>query len=197
MNTQRFQNAEQYLRAKIEKLPASSKGKVGTGELALRTNDLYIRKEIAIGGKVSLIDANTSQLAGISSFDGNKLNDYVNHIIDKLRFSYTTAATAYAGTPAGLLFATALPAAIKNAQLNVLQNSKVVFSMPISTISNRNTGNTIMDDFRELDNFEMLVSNEPINLEIEFAAGASIPVVVGAERHFVELIVGGFTTFAK
>lgn len=197
MNTQRFKNAELYLRQKIAKLATSSKAKAGAGELAIKSNDLYIRKEIAIGGKVSLINANTEQLAGISSFDGNKLNDYINHIIDRLKFSYTNAATAYAGTPAGLTYSKALPAAIRNAQLNIMQNSKVVYSLPISTVNNPNTGNTIIDDFRVLDNFELLVSGEPINLEIEFPEGAAIPVVVGEERHFVELILGGFTSFSK
>lgn len=197
MNAQRFKEVVAYVGSKSSKLPVSSKAKLEQKQLGLRTNDLYIRKEIAIGGKVSLIDSNTKQLAGISSFNGNKLSDYINHIIDKLKISYTNAATAYAGTEAGLVYSKALPAAIKNAVLNIKQNDVVVLSMPISTINNANTGNKIMDDFRQLDNFEMLVSGENINLEIEFPAGATIPVVVGEERHFIELILGGFTTFPK
>ena len=197
MNTQRFKEAVAYLGSKGSRLPQSSKAKMQSANLGIRSNDLYIRKEVVIGGRVSLIDANTAELAGVSSFDGNKLNDYINHIIDKLRFGYTNDATAFAGSVADLLYTKAMPAAIKNAQLNVKQNSVVIFSMPISTIVNSNTGNNIMDDFRVLDNFELLVSGEPIELELQFAANAAIAVVVGEERHFVELILGGFTTFSK
>lgn len=195
MNTQRFKEVVSYLGSKSSRLPVSSKAKLNDpqgSKLGLRTNDLYIRKEIAIGGKISLINANTEQLAGISSFDGNKLNDYINHIIDKVKLSYATDAAA--DKEAELIYSTALPPAIRNAQLNVKQNNNVVFSLPVSTINNKNTGNTIMDDFRVLDNFEMLVSGEQIDLELEFAQGATI---AGTDKHYIELILGGFTTFAK
>lgn len=191
MNTQRFKEAVAYLGSKSSKLPVSSKAKIASGELALRTNDLFIRKRIAFGGKVSLIDANTQQLAGITTFDGNKLNDHINHIFDKIKIGYATDIAT--GKEAELGYATALPVALRNAQLHITQGNKVVFSTPISTINNANTGNTIMDDFRKLDNFEMLVSNEQIGIEIEFPSGAA----PGTPYHYVEVVVGGFTTFSK
>ncbi len=191
MNTQRFKEAVAYLGSKSSKLPVASKDKIRTGELALRTNDLFIRKRIAFGGKVALIDANTQQLAGVSSFDGNKLNEHINHIFDKIKIGYATDAAT--GKEALLSYATALPVDLRNAQLHITQGNKVIFTTPVSTIYNANTGNTIMDDFRKLDNFEMLVSNEQIGIEIEFPDSAT----AGTPYHYVEVIIGGFTTFTK
>lgn len=176
-----------FLAKKMAKLSAKDNAKL-QGELGLRTGELVIKKLISFGGTVELLDANTSQLVGVSSFNGNKLDDAINFIFDKIRIGYSNDVAA--DLEAELLYATALPVGLRNAQLVISQDNTVISSLPISALWNKNAGATASDDYAPVSE-QLLLSHSPISIAIKFPLGVTTP----ANNNYVEVSLGGSETY--
>jgi len=85
MNTVKFQTVKNYIlrQAGNEAFSGDTARKIETGQIVLRDNTDYIRKEIsaAPSGTVALITGNTRITEGVSTFLGNKKEKSVVQVI--------------------------------------------------------------------------------------------------------------------
>lgn len=120
---------------------------------------------------VKLTNDDTKKSVGITNFDGNKLADGRDAIVDAIKIEIAQD---------GLLLnavnwnANVSPDALLNAELKLKQGETILFTTPISdcVLSNDN------DDYREIGSTPYLASKEPIEWILEFPEGASIPAEV-------------------
>jgi len=160
-------------------------------KLVLRDTTKYIRQEITFGGRVELLNSSTKRLAGITNFDGNKLNDRVNLIIAAIALGYGTDVAA--GKEAEVDYNTTIPVALRNADLEITQNGKKIVSMPAADAFNQGTGANVSDKFRELSALAFLQEGQEFSIDLVFAAGAS----AGAAHNYVEVSLRGLETAAR
>jgi hypothetical protein len=78
---------------KVNELDAGAQQKMRTGDLMLQDGDLFVRKLVAGGGSIELLEASTVKDNGRSSFQGQSLPDNINIMVDRIGLSYATAAS--------------------------------------------------------------------------------------------------------
>jgi hypothetical protein len=194
MNTIKFQTVANYIKRQAVKgsFSLDTAHKLEDGQLILRDNTEFIRKEVTAGGTVKLIDPNTTIKTGVSSFVGNKLDKTINHVITHLRLGYAT--DEYSGKEAELVYSNeenAVPAALRNANIVITQDGKPVIKLPVMDfIKPANDGNS---SFTELSSFALIKEEQPFTIMLEFPDGATM----GAGVHYVEVALKGMATFEK
>jgi len=187
----KFDAAVRKLQKKTGELPASSQVKMGN--LKLRDGWLYVRAEFTPGGKIPILLATVDKAVGVSNFDGNKLEDYRNFLVNSLKVGYSTNAAS--GKASELEYTTGLPPALKNAHLIISQGNIPLIHLPIAAIYNPYTSSANLDDkYKELTDVVLLNSGEPISIELEFAQGAAI---ASADKKYVEIALRGHETYLK
>jgi len=196
MNTVKFQTVKNFIvrQADKETFSGDTARKLVAGQLVLRDNTNFIRKEVAAApsGTVKLIDGNTKITTGVSTFLGNKLEKSVNQVITHMRIGY--ASDTYAGKEAALTYENdqdMVPAALRSANIIISQDGKTVIKLPVMDfVKPANDGNS---SYTELAAFALIKEEQSFGIELEFADG----VTLGAGKHYVELSLRGMSTFEK
>lgn len=160
-------------------------------KLVLRDAVKYVRQEITVGGRVELLNSSTKKLAGITNLDANKLSDRQNLIISAIALGY--GANIAAGKEAAVDYNTTIPVGIRNADLEVKQNGRVIISMPAADAFNQGTGANVSDKYRELSALAFLQEGQEFSIDLVFAAGA----VGGGTHDYVEVSLRGLETAAR
>lgn len=161
------------------------------GKIKPTDSELFIRKDIGSGGTVNLLEGLSTSTIGVSNFDGQRLDTDRNFVIDAITINYGIAA-AGAGA-ATVNYTTALPAALKNANIVIKQDNEVILKLPVASINDAK--NTDLR-YRELGGFALLRDQRTITIDLEFAAGAD--TVPGAgNASFVEVLLKGYETYIK
>jgi hypothetical protein len=118
---------------------------------------------------VKLTSDDTKKAIGITNFDGNKLADGRDAIIDGIKVVYAVGLLALNNVDwSG---ATNLPKELANAELKLVQSNVILLSIPLRDLSLSNDD----DNFRDIASTPYLASKEPIEWILEFADGVSIP----------------------
>ncbi|WP_161889260.1 hypothetical protein [Pontibacter russatus] len=169
--------------------------------LQLNNGHQYLRLNITNkGGIVELLDTNTRQIDGESTFNGMTLEEGVNLALEKIRFGYATSATVGGETDPTLVkysnVYSDVPAVLANADLVITQQGKDILSVPVRNLlvgaeSERTAGNV---DSYESGVIRVLRSKTPIKISLRFPKGASIG---NAANHFIELHLHGAATARK
>jgi hypothetical protein len=110
-------------------LDADTKRRMKEGALQLVDGDFYVRKQIAGGGQLVILDPTTIKKIGVSSFDKNRLPDLVNMILSRIKLSYGTAGLLIVD-PAAVSYTTsgaAVPLALLNGEITVLIDDKPIY----------------------------------------------------------------------
>ena len=196
MNTVKFQTVKNFIvrQADKEAFSGDTARKLVSGQLILRDNTDYIRKEVAASpsGTVKLIDANTNITPGVSTFVGNKKDKSVNQVITHMRLAYGT--DEYSGQEASVDFSNTqsdVPAALRSATVIISQDGKPVIKLPAMDFIT--PGNDGKSAYAELSAFAMIKEEQTFGVELEFADGVSL----GAGKHYIELALKGMSTFEK
>ena len=172
------------------KMSGDTKAAIQSGSASLNKSVLYIRKNIAIGGgTIKLVDPNTKELTGISSFDGNRLPKYVNQFFAGISLGY--AADAAADKEAALVYATAFPPSLRNAELRIVQDGETIVSLPVAELDSATVaGVSTSDRYVDLGGTHMLREEKPFSIELEFPTGAA----GGGTNDYVEVCIEGIST---
>jgi len=196
MNTVKFQTVKNYIlrQAGHEAFSGDTARKIETGQIVLRDNTDYIRKEIsaAPSGTVALITGNTRITEGVSTFLGNKKEKSVNQVITHMRIAY--AGDEYSEKEAALVYVNDennVPAALRSATVIISQDGKPVIKLPVMDfVKPANDGNSA---YTELSAFALIKEEQSFGIELAFADGVNL----GAGKHYVEIGLRGMSTFEK
>lgn len=165
-------------------------------EITLNPVDLYIKKDITGASNiVNLIDANTLKQKGVVSFDSNgRLYQNRAVIFDKIFVGYQTNAAA---NMEGQLVYNAVPTgALYNADLIIRQDGREVVRKNVSSLINLGQPLSLEEYYADLGNLRYLKDNEEVEIDLEFANGASMPLAATAYQ-YIFVKISGFETQRK
>lgn len=191
-NTVFFHTVLLFLGAISGALTEQLRTDLSNNKMSLNNDELYVKKEIAGGGTIDLIDANTKNLKGICSFDTNKLKQTRAFVFDKISVTYATDATS--GKEGELEYSTTLPAALQNADFVVTQDGREVFAKSLRSLTNINTGQNAADDYTSLRGLAYFVDDRQIEIQIRFPDGVALS---NAAKHYVYVRFDGMSTIKK
>ena len=131
---------------------------------------LYVVARIdGLSNIAKLTNDDTKKKVGITNFDGNKLADGRDAVIDSMKIQIAQD---------GLLLhavnwnsSVNMPDAFSNAELKLKQGEQILYSTPVSDLVLSNDD----DGYRDIASTPYLASKEPIEWVLEFADGAVIP----------------------
>lgn len=181
-----------FLATVMGTLSANAQKLYEAGAINPRDAELAVRKAVVAGGTVNLLDnAGQAAIKGVNDFDGNRLTNGRNFVIDAITINYGVATTGT--TAAAVDFSTALPPALKTANLVIKQNDIVIRRLSIASINEAKSTDL---RFRELDGFAILKEETTTSIEIEFGANTSFSPGAGNDA-YVECILKGFETHIR
>lgn len=160
-------------------------------------SELYVNKQITIGGKVPLLVGATDNELGITNFDGNKLEEGRAFAVDGVAFH---VAIDDAGKSLGNVdFAKGLTSAEKApfqyANLVLRQKNELLVKLPISSIWNGKS--SIDNDYRDL-SLTLIKPKDKVEVEIEFPDGVQNPATLTAGKEFyVSAVYRGYESYSK
>ena len=148
-------------------------GEPKIGQVGLTDKTIYVGFETTgKAGTMKVVDVNTKRIVGVTNLDGNKLDAGRDYIIDGARilFGSDNEAIGAQNWQGGQ----SCPDVLKNAEIRILQGSRVVLDMPITDLVYSSDSNG-MTQFRPISTSPLLVSNKEFEIEIEFPDGQSVP----------------------
>lgn len=180
-----------FLTAVQASLSANIKQLIDQGSVRPTDSELFIRKNMGTGanGSINLLSGVTTAEIGVTNFNGNKLDSDRIFVLDALTINYGVAADNTAVSAVD--YSTALPAALKCANLVVKQNGKTLVSLPVSAIADAKYTD---ERYRELAGFQLLEDGKTISIELEFAAGSDFVAGAGNQA-YVEVVFRGMETY--
>jgi len=172
-------------------LSANAQQLAREGKIKPQDGVLYVRSAVGGTNTQNLLEGKSNQEIGVTNFDGQILNSDRYFVIDSVTINYGVAAT---GTAAKAVdYSTALPLALKNANLLIRQDNEVIVKLPVSDINEAKSSD---ERFRTLGAFALLRDQKTITLEIEFPAGGDLAPGAG-NTGYAEVLLKGFETYIK
>lgn len=192
-NKLKFLLVTAFLASIMTDLSANTQANHAARKLQPRDAEIAVRKAVVAGGTVNLLEnQGQSRTRGVNDFDGDRLTNGRNFIIDGITINYGVGLTASA-TPQSVDYTTALPAALKTANLIIKQNGVVRATLSVSSINEAKSSD---ERYRFLEAFALLREETTTSIELEFGAGTDL--APGADNTgFVEVILRGFETYVK
>lgn len=167
----------------------------------IQTTEGYVLVRSSIlnhAGIKRYLDETTEKKTGITNMNGNKLPKGFNLAVEKIRLGYAFAAAASGlDNPAKVteyknLSDANIPAALRNADLVIIQDGKDVLRVPVAAmLKSAASDKTGKEDSYEVDNPPILYENKPIGIEIEYPDGEAVP---NADFHYIEILLLGART---
>jgi len=194
MNTIKFQTVANFIKTNAAQgnFSGDTARKLSEGEIVLRDNVEYVRREVVPGGRIDLVKSGDDESIGISTFVGNKLEKHINHVITAMRVAY--ASDAASGKVSELAYkndAATIPAFLQSSHLVVEQDSKTLLRMPIAAFTR--PANESDSAFNELSAFILLREEVPFKIAIEFPDA----LTAGANKSYIEVALKGMATYQR
>ncbi|MBW3546330.1 MAG: hypothetical protein KY428_12170 [Bacteroidetes bacterium] len=195
------QEAQDFLSKVAGILDGETLRRAGQGQIRLEDATHYVRKAITgQGGTNDLISNTTLEKVGIVSFDKARLAEGEHLVLKALRISYgTTPQDGGTTNPAEVNYSSIksnhIPAALRGANLSILQDGKVVFKRAIEDLMNDgiSEGNSTKNSY-QLINWKAIVAGRPFEMKLEYAEGLNVPADA---HHFIEVRLIGAKTVLK
>jgi hypothetical protein len=191
-NLQFFHTVLSFLTVVLGSLSTQLQADVQGGKVKLDDQVLYVKKEISGGGIVKLLTGTTERVAGICSFDKNKLQPGRAFVFDAIAINYK--ADAAAGKEGSLAYDSAAPAELQNADFVIVQNNIEVLRMPVRDVHNIETGRNAKDEYTFTRSLRVLNDVHTVDMYIEFPEGVALS---NATKHYVYVRLAGLQTQAK
>ena len=138
----------------------------------------YVNAKITgASNTISLIDANTKKIAGLTNFDGNVIGLGKAFPVSGIRLLYNKGNDTTKEGEVGYSSAMTLPGALLNAIVTLKQGSKVLLQLPVSDLYGFK-----MKEFRMVATLPVLRDKDPFELEIEMPNGIALPVTAGTQE---------------
>ena len=192
LNTKTYHIVMMFLMAIVSQVSEQLQKDIKAQKTTLDDQILEVKKEIAGGGIIDLLDATTERVDGICSFDKNTLQTGRAFVFDGIALNYKNDAAS--GKEGSLTYNAAAPAELQNALFILSQNGREVLRIPVREINNINTGFEEENEYHKLKSLRYLVDNQTITAQIKFPPGVSLS---GATKHYVYLRLSGLQTTKK
>lgn len=118
---------------------------------------------------VKLTNDETKKAIGVTNFDGNKLADGRDAIIDGIKVKYAKGGLVLNNVDWNV-DKDQLPKELVNAELKLVQSNVILLSIPLSDLELSNDD----DNYRDIASTPYLASKEPIDWVLEFAEGVTL-----------------------
>lgn len=191
--------AQKQFMVQEKELDDDTKRRIKENALQLVDGDFYVRKLIAGGGTITILDSTTIKRIGVSSFDKNRLPDLVNMVLSRMKLSYATAALV-ATDPAAASFTTSgasVPLPLLNGEIIVLIDDKPVYRGRIAKFFTDPAVALVpqmieqMSTGLSLENPKLIKSQAAITINVAIADSLTLS---NAVNHFVECVFMGPVT---
>lgn len=174
---------------------------ISGGKVSLEDYELIARVDVSgASGIHELVNDELNIAQGIVNFDKGKLSANQGYVFDKISIGYSLGVADTDTSPGAVAYGTALTAALRSSEFEIIQNGKVVLSMPTASLANPYTGNKESDNWKELGRFYALSDDENFIWRLKFPSSVSVPAFTGAggtQQSFLEVRLGGFRTTKK
>lgn len=189
-------NQEAYLRAtEYLKIEITKKGYTwNTEKMKPMDAELYANAKIGTSGVEAILDGGSTEVRGVTNFNGNKLIKERVFVGDAIAFGWVVADSSKEVHEVDYNYNT-VPTYLRHANLVLKQKDEVVIKMPLGSISN-STGKSNDSVYRDLAAFALIEDESIIDFVIEFPNGAKFTPPAGKEL-FVSVYIKGLETFLK
>lgn len=191
-NTDRFHRGINFLGqvARQDVISSSLKNGIDENNIVLVPFEHFVRKDMSsAAGITRLVDNTTEIKQGVSSIDKGKLPSNEAFIGLEVAINYGKAERAGETD-----YLTKVPAALRNAELEIMQGGRNVLSVPVASLSNPHTGSKVSDDFHKLGAFIYLGDDRDFTVSVAFPDGTAMPGMDGDTKHYVEFRIRGYKT---
>lgn len=183
-------------------LTKESKSKLSSPQAIRLMPDVIVHRyglganAVGAGIKDLLLSSN-NQREGISSFDGNQLEDLRNVVAKGIRFAF--ASDAAANKEASVKYSNFdadVPAALQNSVLHIVQNGKTIAKFAINdfVINGTKASQPKSESYLALDEPIVLAGGVNTQLRLEVPEGSTFNTATAAHYAYVELQFAGLTT---
>lgn len=165
-----------------------------TTRMRLVPTELYVNSPIAVGGTASLLTSETKRQAGISNFDGDKLQAGRFFIADGITILYGKKESDKEIYQTS--FSDTLPEVLKASEFVLRQNGEVVISLPVASIV---AAQKTKEYYRLLDAFAIIEPMSTIEMSIITPNGSTFESTEtsGGAKPYVRVLIKGFETILK
>lgn len=144
---------------------------VSNAKTKVTDTTLYVVARVdGLSNIAKLTNDDTKKKPGITNFDGNKLADGRDAIIDSMKIEVAKDGLLLNNVDWGGSLVD-MPRALANAELKLKQGEQILFNSSVSDLVLKNND----DNYRDIGSTPFLASKEPIEWILEFADNASIP----------------------
>lgn len=164
----------------------------GVADITLDSAELFCRKDI--GGASStytFLDSTTEKVQGICNIDKGRLPLNEAFLFNEISVGYKLG---NANIPGGVAYDAALPPALRNASLVIVQKGREVFRGCMASLSNPYTGTCEADNWTQINTLRYISDNEDFRILIEFAPGQSVAAGSSNDYPYLEVRLRGHIT---
>ncbi|MFJ1431346.1 hypothetical protein ACILE2_11190 [Capnocytophaga canimorsus] len=193
MNNYPFSNTEEFLLAeKFLLAVTAAKGiDIPAHRLKPTATELFAQSAYSAGGISNILSGNKTREAGVTNFDGNKLESDFHFVMSGLTIMYGEGSSTKKLWE--IDYDTKLPAVLKSSNILIRQNNMVLVNLPIQSIVNAKETNEF---YRKLNSLVYLEPNQAVEILIESPTGSTITPSSG-DTSFVKVLLDGFGTYIR
>lgn len=150
----------------------------------------YIRTEFTLGStkqKLDLLDPNKQPEIGVTTYDGDKLDDVKNQVVTHISVGYKNDAAS--NKEAALIYTANFSAQLRNSELVIKQSGDELVRLPMTLFDPRTVGNNSEDRLYTLDKPFTYLGKKPIQMYIDSPAGAG-----STDHDYIEVMTYGLQT---
>lgn len=164
-------------------------------KVRLTRHTVFVRKDVTgAAGTYDIIDENTKKVNGVSSISETKLPKNQAVVFDKIAIGFAEG-SADGGQEGALDYGKdKSPAALRNANLVIIQNGREVLDLPVADMVKGDSSNNPGDLYHDLEGFNYLVDDQPMTWQLKFPDGTSIAAGATGEKKYLEVRIQGFKT---
>lgn len=191
-NTPEFLTAVKFLSeiSQQDVISTSLQASIANGSAVLVPAEHFTRKDMSgAAGITHIVDNTTESRQGISTIDKGKLPTTEMFIANAIAVKFGQSEKI-----GDCSFDKKAPAALRNAELEIMQGGRQVFKAPVASLTNEYTGSKIDDDFHRLQSYIYLGDDRDFTISFKFADGSSIAAAASEVKNIVEIRMRGFKT---
>lgn len=155
--------------AKNNRLSTDANRAILSGQQIARDKVYFARKAAAAVSSVDLVDPTTEDATGESNLNKGELPSGRYLVCDRISIASITNASVTAG-----VYSTVLPAAIRNGEVRIEQDGKILYEGPISEFHSEAVTQDKDQKYKKLDNPILLQPNKPLHVRMDFPDATAV-----------------------
>lgn len=166
------------------------------GKITVQPYELFARRDVGgAGGIYEFLNNEVDKAQGICNVDKGRLATNEAFIFNEVAINFSLGNEGAAG---GVDYITKAPAALRNAEFEIIQNGRVVLSVPVASLHNPYTGQEQANQWTQLGSLCYLADNLDFTWNFKFPSGQSIAAgTSGATFPHVEVRLRGHRTIKR